>query len=333
MKKIEIAPRTIIFTTFFLIGLYLLWILHDLLFSLFIGFILMSALRPMVSFLHKRRVPRAASVLLVYLSFVILLGYLFYIILPPIIIETTNLLRSLPGIMQKLNPTLSSYIKFDQLTQFTQYIPTATNEALKFISSIFSNALFVVTTFFFGFYFLLDETIIKRVISSLLDEEKGQIVASILDKSERRMSSWFWGEITLMTAVGALTFIGLSLIGNKYVLPLAVLAGMLEVVPNIGPTLSAIPAVLIGFSQSPVLGISTIALYFIVQQLENNLIVPIIMKRAVGISPIITLISLIIGGRIGGVFGILLAIPLYLFLETIYLELRNTKAFAEKKPE
>lgn len=134
------------------------------------------------------------------------------------------------------------------------------------------------------------------------------------------MSSWFWGEIVLMTIVGVFTYIGLVFIGVPYALPLAVFAGLLEIVPNIGPIISAIPAVIIGFSQSYFAGFSAMALYIIVQQLENSVIVPAIMKKAVGLNPVLTLVALLLGGRIGGMLGVLLSIPILLFAETLLRE-------------
>ena len=132
-----------------------------------------------------------------------------------------------------------------------------------------------------------------------------------------------------MTVVGLLTYVGLNLIGIRYALALAVLAGLLEAVPNLGPTLSSVPAILLGFATSPVMGFAAIALYFIVQQLENNIIVPVVMKKAVGLNPIITLLALLIGGKMGGVLGILLAIPITVFLETVLIEVVNAPKTAE----
>ena len=119
------------------------------------------------------------------------------------------------------------------------------------------------------------------------------------------------------------------MIGIRYSLALAVLAGLLEAVPNLGPTISSIPAILLGFAVSPVMGVTALALYFIIQQLENNLIVPVVMKKAVGLNPIITLIALLIGGKIGGVLGVLLAIPITVFLETVLIEIINAPKPAE----
>ncbi len=111
----------------------------------------------------------------------------------------------------------------------------------------------------------------------------------------------------------------------KYAAPLAIMAGLLEVVPIIGPTVATIPAFFVGASISWFTGLAVIALYFLIQQLENNLIVPLVMKKAVGLNPIITLIALIIGGKLGGLLGIILSVPTALFIETILVEFSRLK--------
>jgi predicted PurR-regulated permease PerM len=315
---VAISVRSIALFTLIPLGLFFLWLIRDLIFSLLIGFILMSALRPAVVFFTKYKFPRTAAIIFVYLVFVLFFIALISLIVPPIVIETSILLRSLPGILEDLSPQLGRYVDLSDLTRF---VPNVTNNILGFIGSVFSNTLFIVTTLFFGFYFLLEENLLDSFLKRYFHESTVKRVTSVLSIAEKRMSSWFWGELTLMTVVGLLTFIGLNIIGMRYALPLAVLAGLLEVVPNIGPVISSIPAIILGFSSSPVAGFVAMSLYVIVQQLENNLIVPIIMKKAVGVNPILTLIALILGGRIGGVLGVLLAIPLLLFTETIIAEL------------
>ncbi|MDO8497172.1 MAG: AI-2E family transporter [bacterium] len=326
MRKVEISPKTIVFCVLFILFLYVVWQVKDLIFTLFIAFIIMSALKPPVVALEKKGIPRTPAVLIVYSVFLLVIVALFSLILPPIISETAILIRSLPAILAALNPSLGSWIQLDSLTQ---YIPNVTNQVFQIASGVFSNFVFIVTTIFFGFYFLLDEDLIIRTLARFLEEDRVNKITLVLEKAEKRMNAWFWGELTLMTVVGIFTFIGLNLIGIRYALPLAVLAGLLEVVPNMGPVISAVPAVLIGMTYSYFTGFSTLALYFIIQQLENTFIVPIIMKRAVGLTPIVTLIALIVGGKLGGIMGILLAIPLFLFLETVLMGLRENKPFAE----
>jgi len=101
---------------------------------------------------------------------------------------------------------------------------------------------------------------------------------------------------------------------------LALLAGLLEFIPNLGPTLALVPAALVAWSMNPLLGVGTIVLYIVIQQLENYIIVPQVMRRAVGIHPLVSLLCLLIGGKIYGFIGVLLAIPVFLLLRTIFLE-------------
>jgi predicted PurR-regulated permease PerM len=118
-----------------------------------------------------------------------------------------------------------------------------------------------------------------------------------------------------MLLVGLITYVGLRLLGIPYALPLAILAGLLEIIPYFGPIIAAIPAVIIGFSISPLIGIATTALAFLIQQLENYLIVPKIMEKSVGVSPVIILLALMIGFKIAGAMGALISIPVFITLQ------------------
>ena len=322
MRKIEISSKTIIFTIVLILLLNFLWLIRDLIFSLFIAFIIMSALRPFVAFLTKYKFPKILSVFVVFTSFLASFIFLLTVVVPPLITESFLLFANLPAILD--NSIFD--IKAVNIESFSQYIPDITDNAFKFANTIFSNVFFVVSTLFFSFYLLLEDDVIKTTLLKFFDSERAKQISEVFEKAHMRMNAWFWGQATLMLVVGVMTFIGLNLIGmGRYAIPLAVLAGLFEVVPNLGPIVSAIPAVLIGLSQSYFLGLAAVALYLIVQQLENNLIVPYIMKKAVGLSPIISLIALIIGGKLAGIIGVLLAIPTTLFIETIVLEILASK--------
>jgi len=320
--KIEISHKTIIFTVILLVFIKFLWIVKDLLFSFFIAFIIMSALKPMVVYLNKRKIPRSLAAVIVFLLFLSLFINGLSFIIPPLVKESVQLFINIPSILETVSPRLITVFNLDSLTQ---YLPGITGQVFSVARNIFSNAVFTITTLFFSFYFLLEESLVKNLLIKFFGEKKSQTVASVFERAEKRMSSWFWGEIVLMIIVGALTYIGLSLIGIKYALPLAVLAGLLEIVPNLGPTLAAVPAALIGFSQAAFLGFAALAVAFIVQQLENNFIVPLVMKKATGLNPIITLTALIIGGSVGGALGVILAIPATLFIETLLIEILKQK--------
>ncbi|MBU4332000.1 AI-2E family transporter, partial [Patescibacteria group bacterium] len=126
---------------------------------------------------------------------------------------------------------------------------------------------------------------------------------------QKKIGSWLRGQVILMIIIGILSYIGLLILGVRYALLLALFAGLMEIIPYIGPIFGAVPAVFIALTQSPIKGLLVIVLYLIIQQLENNLIVPKIMKRAVGLNPIVVILVILIGGKIAGIVGALIAVP------------------------
>lgn len=323
-QKIEISAKTIVFTIMFILSLGLLWQIRELIFSLFIAFIIAGALKPSVSFLEGIKFPRIIASLIVYLLFIFAIYGMFSLIIPPLLSEMIFLFKNLPEIIKSIIPQSNVAINFDFLTQ---NIPSIANQTLSFIKGIFSNAIFVTSTLFFGFYFLLEKNLEGKLLSNFFDEVEISKIEFVSNRAQKRMSSWFWGEIILMFVVGTMTYIGLNIIGMKYALALAVLAGLLEVIPSLGPIASSVPAILIGLSYSPIMGLYCTILYLIVQQLENNLVVPVVMKKATGLHPIITLIAMVIGGKLAGIMGVLLAVPSTIFIETILIE---SQKFARK---
>lgn len=316
-QKIEVSSKTIIFTVGFILLLGVIWLIKDLIFSLFIAFIIAGALRQPVDFLEKKKINRSIASFVIYFVFVFMFFYLFVLIIPPLVGEIIILFKNLPLIVNKVSPVFSTN---SNLSFLSSNIPSLANETINLIKSAFSNVIFVTSTLFFGFYFILEKNIVSKLLGNFFDDTELNRINLIAERAQKRMSSWFWGEIILMIVVGTMTYIGLNIIGMKYALALAVLAGLLEVVPNLGPITSSIPAILIGFSYSPVLGFYCAILYLIVQQLENNLIVPVIMKKATGLHPIVTLVVMVVGGKLAGIMGVLLAIPLTIFIETILIE-------------
>ncbi|MCX7997009.1 MAG: AI-2E family transporter [Patescibacteria group bacterium] len=317
-RKIEISERSVVFAILFPLALAFLWVIRELLFSLLIAFIVMSALRPFVTAIMQRGLPRRLAVMIVYFVFLGVIGLIASLIVPPIVSETTAFVRNFPTILGSVNPDLKDQFGLQNLTQ---YLPNVTENVFSLLGGMFSNLFFVLTTLFFSLYFLLEENLMRRILNPYLSDSRIRHYERVTAKVEDRLTAWFWGQLTLMTVIGVVTFIILSLLGVRYALPLALLAGILEVVPNIGPILASIPAITIGVADSYFTGFSVAIAYFVIQQLENAFIVPVIMRRAVGVNPITTLVSLIVGGKIGGVLGVLLAIPILIIVETVIAEM------------
>lgn len=321
-QKVEVSFKTILYTIFLILSLIILWQIKDLVFSLFIAFIIAGALKPVADRLERYRIPRTLGVIFVYLLFILLIFNAFALIIPPLAIEMIHLFKNLPNIIKSTFPEFTKSLNFDFLSQ---YLPGITNQTFGFIRDIFSNVVFVTSTLFFGFYMTVEKNLTEKLLGNFFKQKDIKRVSFIIEKAERRTSAWFWGEALLMFVVGIMSYIGLNLIGVKYALALAVLAGLLEVIPTLGPIMSAIPAILIGLSHSALLAVLALAVCFVVQQLENNLIVPIIMKRVVGIHPVVIMTALIVGGKLAGIIGVLLSVPAIIFVEAVIIEIKKQK--------
>lgn len=322
VQKIEISSKTIIFTIAILIFLRVIWLVRELIFGLFLAFILMSALKPAVNKLESLKIPRFIAAFIVFI--LTLAGFFFVlgVIVPPLVQESILFFGRLPDLISEAFPMINQYFNLNSLTTL---IPNITQNAIQVITGIFSNVVFVISVLFFTFYFLIEERFLKNFLDRFIDEKKSLEIVSIVNKAEKRMGAWVWGEVMLMTIIGLFTYMGLLFFQIPYALPLAVLAGILEVVPMVGPIISAIPSIFVGLSISPVTSVYMIALYIFIQQLENNVIVPFVMQRAVGIHPITTLMALTIGGKLGGLMGVILSVPTALFFETVIIEITKKR--------
>ena len=151
---------------------------------------------------------------------------------------------------------------------------------------------------------------IKKFIASLHAERASRICSGLVDRIQFKMGRWLQGQIFLMFIIFVLDYLGLLLIGAPYALVLALIAGILEIVPYIGPIISAILATAISFLHGPVTGLLVLALFVLVQQLEGYVFTPLVMKKAVGLNPVVVILALMIGAKLAGVLGIIVAIPI-----------------------
>ncbi|OGG35258.1 hypothetical protein A2363_02420 [Candidatus Gottesmanbacteria bacterium RIFOXYB1_FULL_47_11] len=319
-RKIEISERTVIFTLALLAAIWLILQIRDILFFLFIAFLIMTAIFPIVSWLDKYKIPRPVSVFLIYVFMIGFLGISFGSIVPMLVAQTTTLVQTLPGVVARVLP----YWTINLQTVFEQIGPISEN-VLSVTLSIFSNLVATLTVLVLTFYFIYERKNAHTILTDLLGSTMGKRAGELLLSIERRLGAWVRGELLLMTFIGACSYIGLTLLHVDFALPLAIIAGLLEIIPNIGPFLAFIPAVLVALSISPLLALSTAALYLIIQQLENNIFVPMVMKRSVGLSPLITILALMVGGRLGGVAGAILAVPILLVFEVLWAAFLQTK--------
>jgi len=307
--KIEISLKTIFLACAAVGGIWLLFQIKEILLLLFIAFLLMTALNPLVIALERTRLPRLLVILIIYAVIFGLFGFSVITSIPSLIIQTTRLTQTFPDIVAKVIP----YLNVDLNTVGQQLAPIGEN-LVKVTVSIFSNIVTIVTILVFTFYFLLERRHAKELFAEMFGQTIAAKTIDILRAIEQRLGEWVRGELILMFIIGLFVYIGLVILQVEFALPLAIVAGLLEIVPTIGPIVSAIPAILIGLAVSPLLALSVAALYFIVQQVENNLVVPLVMRKSVGLSPIITILALMIGGKLAGIIGAILGVPVVLVI-------------------
>jgi predicted PurR-regulated permease PerM len=317
-RKVEISHRTIVFAVFFLLFLWLLYVIRDIILMLFVALLLMTILEPLVNKLTSIKIPRALSVLISYFLVIGVMGGVIASITPLVIEQTTSFINALPGYLSNIGVTKEYSDKI--LEGFLSTVGNIPAEVFRVTYSIFSNVINVLAVLIFAFYMLLSRNRLEDQIGIFFGEAKKKELGRFINTLETRLGSWARGQLTLMFAVGLATYIGLLILGIPYALPLAILAGLLEIVPILGPIISAVPGAIIGFGISPLTGVGVIAMAFLIQQLENYLLIPKIMEKSVGVSPIITLVAISVGARLAGIVGVIISVPMVITLQVLAKE-------------
>lgn len=318
-RKIEISHKTIIFTAAFMGALWFLYFVRDIVLQLAVALLISAVLNPLVASLSKIKIPRAVSILVMYVLLLGVLGGTIALIISPLIQETTSFVNSLPVYLSRIRLPFLVGQEFE--SQMASQLGNLPASFLKFSISFFSNILTVLAIFIFSFYFLLSREKLNEFFANLFGEEKHGEYIKIINDWESKLGSWARGQLILMVVVGVATYLGLLLLGIPFALPLALLAGILEIIPTLGPIVASIPTIIVGIGISPATAVGAAALSFLINQLENYILVPKIMEKSVGISPIITIVAIIVGFRIAGVAGAILAVPVVITLQVFGREL------------
>lgn len=315
-QRVEISYKTIIFTFAFLAAVGLLWSIRSILATFFLCFIFMEAINPTVNKIQKLKLPRAVAIIIIYLGILAVVSFAFAGIIPIFVEQSKALVSSLPGTINNINLFGISASSIDWNSQF-KILENLPAEIAKTVVSLFSNVLSLFVFFVITFYLLLERKNFGKYAQKIWGINGKKKVVNIVNDLEIRLGSWVNAEIFLMTIIGVLSYIAYSLIGLNYSVPLAIVAGLLEIVPTLGPTVATVLAGIVGLTVSPLVALLAIISGIIIQQLENNFIVPKIMKETVGLNPIVTIFLIAVGAKLAGVVGAVLAIPIYLTIETI----------------
>ncbi len=322
MKNSVIAflSQNQILTALLVVGIgWLIVEIREVLITLFVSYILMATVSPYVEALERARVPKPIAVIVPYIGALVIFFLIILSLLPFFLAQLNLLFSTLPSYLNQDMRFLGVVIDASKLNELvSSELENFGREAISITSRVFGGVISAISILAVSFYLLLYRDTVRNNFVSLFTKSSQNKVRKITLLAEERLGGWLRGQLVLSAFIGIITWVVLTILGIEFALPLAVIAGLLEIVPTIGPILSAIPAIIVAISISPVLAGVVAISYFLIQLLENNILVPRIMQRAVGLNPIVIIIGIIIGGKLLGIPGALLAIPFISLLVVIY---------------
>lgn len=308
-KEIIISIKTILLTFLIAIGIYVIYRLGPIIGLFLFALLIVFALEPLVKKLMQQtvfnnKVPRSLAVIVSYVLLISVVALVVTIWLPPFLTEAQKLIKNLPKILGAvdLGDSFNLATLLPQASTVSGGIVTATFSVFENITTLFS--LFIV-----ALYLSMDWPNLKRRFVALFPAKAEDTVLDTIDEIEINLGHWLKGEAILMVVVGFGCFVGLVLLDVDYPLALGLISGLLEIVPMVGPIISAVFAAVIALASNPVKAIGVVVLYIIVQQLENNVLVPKVMQKVSGFSPLVIMLALLVGGEFFGVAGAIMAVP------------------------
>ena len=326
--KVHISTRTVLKILGVFLVLYILYLVVDILLLLFVALILAALIDPFADWFQKHKIPRALAVLVIYIILFGILTGAILLLVPIISHDLPQLMENLGSFwtslqdnvwwqkivdgVQNVQNTLISYgVNIQEgVNSNSAGVENTLSGVFSTISGFFGGVFSLVLVLVLTFYMVVQEDPLKKILRSIIPDEYIPWYAQIMKRMREKLGAWMRGQLILSLVIGVLVFIGLSILQIKYAAILGMLAAILEFIPYVGPVLAAIPALFLAFSQGGVIKlIFVIVMYIIIQQLENHLLVPKVMQKAVGLNPVIIIVAILAGAKLAGILGVLIAIP------------------------
>ena len=324
--------RRVVWATLVLVSvIFCFWLLYrfyQVIFILFIAIVIGTVIRPVVNWLYQRGLPRIAGVILVYLLLLILLTGFLWLLFPVIFEQSSTLAREVPGYYQNLrewvvhNPS-QLFMPLGQLLPVTlpslnlnpvqltgEEVVASAGQVLGYIILIAQVIFIAILILVLTLYWTLDGPRIIKTFLLLVPQDRRESISELISAMESKVGFYIAGQGILCLVIGLMALVAYMLIGLPNALVLALAAGVMEAVPMVGPLLGAVPAALVALSIGPDKLIWVIVATVVIQQLENSLLVPRIMRKAVGVNPFVTLLALFAFSSLFGLAGALMAIPI-----------------------
>ena len=340
--RTDLVVRTavVVLTALVLIGLARLLIqVVDILIGTLIAAILATGVAPLANNLEQIRwsrrgwhVSRTWSIFVIFLLVFVFISLMTALVVTPVVIEVQAFLANMPENLQRLEALAlewkARYAWLPDFSEIVRRLPGELNRLARYFgpaagvaARVFGGLAAVVTVIFLSFYMLVEGPKVKTGFLALFPRAQRHRVADILEQVGAKFGGWIRGQLLLGLIIGVAAGIGVTAIGLPFALLLAIFAGITELIPMVGPILGAIPAVFLALFQPTWKLLFVIGWYAFIQQAESNFVVPRVMRASVGLSPLLTILALIVGGKLLGAVGALLAVPVAAALQVVVSEL------------
>lgn len=324
IEGIYITTGTIVRILLFLLLFYILYLLLDLILVVLTAVVIASAIEPATRWFGRYKVPRIPAVIIMYGLVTLVVTGVFYFFIPPLLDDATQLARVLPGYVESfavpdrflgtkaIVGDLSQTISLEQVvTQAKVAISGLSGGVFEAINLVFGGALSFFLIVIISFYLGVQENGISSFLRLVTPIKQQEYVVDLWTRSQAKIGRWFQGQMLLGLIIGILVYLGLTILQVPYAFLLAILAALFEIIPVFGPILAAIPAIILGFVDGGIsLGLWTVGLYLIIQQFENHLIYPLVVRKVVGVPPLLVILALIVGANLAGFLGVILSVPM-----------------------
>ncbi len=329
---IEISPKTVFWVLGIGILAVLLYMVRDIVCVLIFAIIISSALEPLLEYAQSRKIPRLLTLVVVYFLFFVFFAALIYILLPLLLDQLIDFSQNYSTYFGKIEEAIGT-IKFlpdlsgnihELLSQLTGQIPSFTS-LISYASSIFGGFVSFIVVLVVSFYLSVSRGALDDFLKSILPPRFEIYTHGLWIRAQKKMGRWLQAQILLSFIMALIIGIGLWILGVKYAFLIAVVVGVLEIVPYVGPIVAGGLATLLALSQSPVLGLWTLIFFVVVQQLEGHILIPLFIKKLVGLNPVAVILALLVGAKLGGILGMLLAVPIAAVVDEFFDDLARRK--------
>ncbi|MFO0764669.1 MAG: AI-2E family transporter [Patescibacteria group bacterium] len=328
LYTVEISLTTLIKTLAFAVALGIVWVLRDVLLSAFLAVMLAGVLYPFVKWAEKKRIPKALAVgSLLFLALALIIAIVAFLV-PAMVEQASHAIEALGSSVSSSQSALGQYgeifqrlgITSETATSLLPELQKVTGQLLSRVNNVFDALTGAIIIIALSFYTLLEEDAAKKIFKNVIPEKYQEFAARAVWQVVDRLGSWLRGQLTLSLVITICYFTGFSFIGLPYALLLAIIGGLLEFLPYVGPIMAAIPVAFFAFGMSPLTLVIALTFMLVIHQLENHVLAPLIMRRAVGLSPVISILAFLTGAKLFGIAGALFAIPVATAVSVAYAE-------------